>query len=255
MKLNNVLESKNPKFDKPEYISQIYSAEDGDGRFEEVIKECQDGQDVKSEKLNTSLGDIYIFYRGIGKKKKVLLTAGLHGNESIGPKVASMLLSLKEIPPEASVMVVPIMNPDGFKTQSRLNKQNHDSNRYFEDSQNPYKELLEKIKQYNPTICIDLHEWHRNDGAFAYTNIDGIDKEIRKAIEYSGLDISKKTSFHADKADNGIVHHDPKNDKDSLVSWLDKNGYRFILPESKAEADPWSQITYYKKIIDLAFTI
>lgn len=254
MKLSCFYEGKHPKYNKPNYISDIYDSTDGESRFKEVIDDAKRGSD-RISKHNTSIGGIYVFYAGKGSSKKILVTAGLHGNECIGPKVASMVLSTREIPSEASVMVIPIMNPDGFIGLHRKNAKDEDSNRSFNKAENPYKSIQKAILDFKPTICIDLHEWHESDGCFAYTNIEGLEEKIAEIINYSGMSKTEKKKIHGEKVQSGTIYSDVTKNDGTLIDWLNSKKFRYILPEAKTESDPWSQITYFKLIIDLAFSV
>lgn len=254
MRLNTLFEHTHPKYNKPTYLDEIYDAKDGIGRYKEIIKACREADGVETSSIVSENGKIYIFKTGRGSKKRLLLTSGLHGNECIGPKVSSMLLGLKKIPPEASVMVIPVLNPDGFIGTHRRGKKNNDPNRSFHNIST--NELLDIIKRYDPTICVDLHEFHKNDGAFVYTNIPNIDRHITKIFDVSAMPMTKKNKINGSDVKTGIIMHGKENRNDgTLISWLDENGYKYILPESMSEGDPWSQITFMKLIIDLALSI
>ena len=256
MRLNNIAESESPKYNKPNYIDILYGAKDGKSRYEEIIQDSTSGEYSKAKKVMTSLGGIYIIYIGNGTKKRLLLTSGLHGNECIGPKVSSMFLSLKKIPPEASAMVIPVLNPNGFIGLHRRNGNNADSNRAFRDDDDTYKDIIKHIIEFDPTICVDLHEWHKSDGAFVYTNIVGLDKTIHEIIKDSGLHPTSKKKIKDDEVENGVIVRGKNQAPDgSLADWLAHHNYKYFLPESVTEADPWSQITFYKKIIDLALDL
>lgn len=256
MRIKELIKSDNPKYNKPNYLSEIYDAKDGKGRYKEIIKSCVGSDGVKCSKISTEGGQIYVFKSGKGTSKRLLLTSGLHGNESMGPKVSSMFLSLKKIPSDTSVMVIPIMNPDGFVGSHRRDKTNSDPNRSFKTGSKAYEKLLEAISDFNPTICVDLHEFHEIDGAFVYTNIPKIGKRLAEVFKTCKMPMTKKNKITGDKILNGMALFN-KNDKNdgTLISWLHSQGYRYILPESMAEADPWSQITFLKLIIDLALTV
>lgn len=256
MRIKQLLRSDDPKYNKPNYLSEIYDAKDGKGRYKEVIESCVGSNGVKYSKINTEGGQIYVFKAGNGTSKRLLLTSGLHGNESIGPKVSSMFLSLKEIPSDTSVMVIPVMNPDGFIGAHRRDKTNSDPNRSFNSESKEYNKLLKTILDFDPTICVDLHEFHENDGAFVYTNIPSISKKLNAVYKTCKIPVTKKKKINGDKVMSGMVLYNKKDKNDgTLISWLHSKGYKYILPESMSEADPWSQITFLKLIIDLALTV
>ena len=256
MRIKELLKSDNPKYNKPDYLSEIYGAKDGKGRYKEVLKSCVDSKGVKCSKIRTEGGQIYVFKAGNGTNRRLLLTSGLHGNESIGPKVSSMFLSLKKIPSDTSVMVIPVMNPDGFVGSHRRDKTNSDPNRSFKEKSTKYSKLLEIILGFDPTICVDLHEFHENDGAFVYTNIPSIKKRLTEVFKTSKMPVTKKKEITGDKVVSGMALYNNKDKDDgTLISWLHSKGYKYILPEPIAEADPWSQITFMKLVIDLALTV
>ena len=255
MRIKELIKSENPKYNKPDYLSEIYDAKDGKGRYKEIIKSCIGSKGVKCLKIDTEGGQIYVFKAGKGTDKRLLLTSGLHGNESIGPKVSSMFLSLKKIPSNTSVMVIPVMNPDGFVGSHRRDIKNNDPNRSFKTGSKGYEKILKAISDFDPTICVDLHEYHENDGAFVYTNMSSIGEKLKGVFKACKIPVTKKKDIDGDKVTSGMVLYNRKDKNDgTLISWLHSKGYKYILPESVSEADPWSQITFLKLIIDLAIT-
>lgn len=114
-------------------------------------------------------------------QKFLYLMAGTHGDEVEGVYVLKQLFewlkedhSIKEIP----TIVIPILNPDGYRAQSRVNSQGVDLNRnyptedwsekYTQDKYNPGAEplsepenkFLEKLFQkFHPGLIISFHSW------------------------------------------------------------------------------------------------
>ncbi|MGB1271226.1 MAG: DUF2817 domain-containing protein [Endozoicomonas sp.] len=112
-------------------------------------------------------------------KRFCYLIAGTHGDEPEGVYVLDQLISwLKVSPSEIPMVIIPVLNPDGFAAGSRVNANGVDLNRnlptpnWTEQSRNdqyspgpaPGSEpenryLLSLFQQYPPGFVLTFHSW------------------------------------------------------------------------------------------------
>ncbi len=94
---------------------------------------------------------------------RVLVMSGQHGDE-VSP-VYAMLdlageLSRGGLPPRVRLVLVPVVNPDGFASHRRLNSQGADPNRSWASPTVPETLSVQKlVNRFKPQVVIDLHEW------------------------------------------------------------------------------------------------
>ncbi len=125
--------------------------------------------------------DIPVYKTGPRKEKNIYLMAGTHGDEPEGIYVLEKLFQwLKTIPntDALSLIILPILNPDGVELKTRTNANQVDLNRnyptkdwkptaekerYFpgpkpaSEPENQF--LLELLKTYPPSFIISFHSW------------------------------------------------------------------------------------------------
>ncbi|MAZ48876.1 MAG: hypothetical protein CME65_09950 [Halobacteriovoraceae bacterium] len=139
-----------------------------------IFSELPSGKSVEGN-------EIEVFKSDVSGDKYVYLMAGTHGDEVEGVFVLQKLFewlkedhSLKDIP----LIVLPILNPDGYRMASRVNSQGVDLNRnyptedwsgeYTQDKYNPgsgplsepENVFLDKLfHKYNPGVILSFHSW------------------------------------------------------------------------------------------------
>ncbi|MCF6213446.1 MAG: zinc carboxypeptidase [Flavobacteriaceae bacterium] len=100
---------------------------------------------------------------------KVLMWSQMHGNEATATKVIFDLLNLfnsKDIPDkiaaileQCTVMIIPILNPDGAKAYTRVNAQQIDLNRDAVALEAVESQLLRQtLNSFKPHYCFNLHD-------------------------------------------------------------------------------------------------
>lgn len=125
--------------------------------------------------------EIEAYKTDVSSKKYLYLMAGTHGDEVEGVYVLKQLFdwlkeehSLNDLP----IIVVPILNPDGYRASSRVNAHAVDLNRNYptenwssefkKDKYNPGPEplsepenlfLSELFKKFKPGFIISFHSW------------------------------------------------------------------------------------------------
>jgi hypothetical protein len=97
----------------------------------------------------------------------VLMWSQMHGNESTTTKgVLDLLNALRlgyadadEILREISLVVIPILNPDGAKAYTRENANGVDINRDAQGRTQPESAVLREVfERYKPDFCFNLHD-------------------------------------------------------------------------------------------------
>jgi len=131
---------------------------------------------------NSVLGQPIEVFKTPGKAAKyTYLVAGCHGDEVEGVYVLKELfewLKSEHQLPDHPLIIIPILNPDGYQSGTRVNAQGVDLNRncpaddwsaeFTEDKYNPGKEplsepenkfLMKLMDQYHPELVISFHSW------------------------------------------------------------------------------------------------
>jgi len=112
---------------------------------------------------------IYKIKIGAGKKK-ILIWSQMHGNETTGTKAIFDLINYFSNPldqintrntilKECTIIIIPILNPDGAVLYTRENAQKIDLNRDAVDLNAPESKLLNSILyKFKPDFCFNLHD-------------------------------------------------------------------------------------------------
>jgi len=100
-------------------------------------------------------------------KRKILMWSQMHGNESTTTKAIFDLCNLfaeskheviKEILNACTIVVIPILNPDGAKAYTRLNANEVDLNRDAQELSQPESKVLRALfNEFKPDFCFNLH--------------------------------------------------------------------------------------------------
>lgn len=98
--------------------------------------------------------------------KKILIWSQMHGNESTTTKAVFDLLNsffqnndeFKYILEGCEICVIPMLNPDGAKSYTRLNANEVDLNRDAQDLSQPESVVLRAVfDDFKPDFCFNLH--------------------------------------------------------------------------------------------------
>lgn len=110
---------------------------------------------------------IYSVKLGTGAKK-ILIWSQMHGNESTGTKAVFDLFNcfsaisdsyLSKILSECTLLIVPMLNPDGALQYTRVNGKGVDLNRdAVARSAKESKLLRSVLESFNPQFCFNLHD-------------------------------------------------------------------------------------------------
>lgn len=118
-----------------------------------VIGNSEEGRSIYSIKIGTG-------------EKKVLLWSQMHGNESTTTKALIDCINLFQtntilpntILSECTLLIIPILNPDGAERYTRLNANKIDLNRDAMDLSQSESRVLRKVyDDFKPDFCFNLH--------------------------------------------------------------------------------------------------
>lgn len=115
--------------------------------------------------IGKSSNDLPILSLKLGKGPiKILIWSQMHGNESTSTKALFDCLSFfdkydSDIFSKVTLMIIPILNPDGALNYTRENINNIDLNRDAKSlSQIESNILRDLYSQFNPSFCFNLHD-------------------------------------------------------------------------------------------------
>ncbi|NER16719.1 M14 family metallopeptidase [Spongiivirga citrea] len=119
------------------------------------------------EEVGKSVLDNPIFKLTVGTGKiKILMWSQMHGNESTTTKaVFDFLNYLKgynkltdEILERCTIVIIPMLNPDGAEAFTRVNANEIDLNRDAQDLSQPESLVLKAVfEEFKPDFCFNLH--------------------------------------------------------------------------------------------------
>lgn len=123
---------------------------------------------IKTEGYSENSRPIYSMRLGTGKKK-VLIWSQMHGNESTTTKACFDLLNacrdqfglkvLEEIMGSCTILLLPVLNPDGATAYTRKNANQTDLNRDASDLSQKESRVLNKVfHAFSPDFCFNLHD-------------------------------------------------------------------------------------------------
>jgi protein MpaA len=118
-------------------------------------------------------------------RRRLYLSAGIHGDEPAGPLAMLTLLRENQWPTDADLWLCPCLNPTGFPLNSRENAQGIDLNRDYLDRRSTevqaHLRWLETQPEFERAIC--LHEDWEADGFYCYElNLSGFPSSADKII-------------------------------------------------------------------------
>lgn len=126
------------------------------------------------------------------KSRKMLLTAGVHGDEPAGIEAVLHLLESESrtMLKDFSLTIVPCVNPSGYVDNTRENRQGADINRSFEEDSVAEVRLIKDLLQGQQIDCfVDLHEDWEAKGFYLYEgrrDKNWIGPDIIRAVEEIG---------------------------------------------------------------------
>lgn len=208
-----------------------------------IFKELKPGSSVEGTEIPA--------YRSEIKAEKYLyLLAGTHGDEVEGVYVLEKLFEwIKEQDDlEVPIVVIPILNPDGYRESRRVNSHCVDLNRnmpssdwsaeYKKEKYNPGSDagsevenqfLIKLLEKFKPALTISIHSWK------PFLNYNGNIRDITEFLhKYNGYpiddDIGYKTTgslgtYIPEKFKTGVLTFElpPISDTQSLQDIWEEN--------------------------------
>ncbi len=151
---------------------------------------------------------IYNIKTGSGPTK-VLIWTQMHGNESTGTKAICDLLSFltdnkddiaNEILLNCTISIIPILNPDGAETYTRVNANGIDLNRDAVDLvARESKVLRNELDTFQPDFCFNLHDQRTIFG------VEGTENPATLSFLAPSEEVSRKVTKGRIKTMNVIV--------------------------------------------------
>jgi len=153
---------------------------------------------------------------------RIYISTGIHGDEPAGPLAMRQLLQENPWPENATLSLIPCLNPTGFRLNRRENDEGVDLNREYLNTKAP--ETLAHIdwlvRQPSFDFCLCLHEDWESDGFYVYElNPDNCpslaDHVVAQVAEVCPIDLSE--IIEGRPAQNGIIR--PSVDPRSRPQW------------------------------------
>ena len=177
----------------------------------------------------------YKFILGKDNPRRLLISAGIHGDEPSGfETICSFLESgrYQTYLDEWEITILPCINPYGFEYNKRENNDNKDLNRLFKELLPPSEVQLAKtiIKPSYFDLTIELHEDCDSEGYYLFqksNNPNGLKIGIKiiKTLQKI-IPINLNKSIDTMPAEHGIIHR-LKNIED--MEWWPMAGYSFAM--------------------------
>lgn len=103
-------------------------------------------------------------------RKRIYISAGIHGDEPAGPLACLRLMQENRWPPSAEIFLLPCLNPLGFILNQRGNAEGIDLNRDYRNPKTAEARMhiawLERQPQFDLYLC--LHEDWESHGFYVY---------------------------------------------------------------------------------------
>jgi hypothetical protein len=172
--------------------------------------------DIQWDRKNVPI--IKILFRSKPENPRVLLSAGIHGDEPAGPhSVLSLLHSSKESPffsllQKINLDLLPLINPSGFEKNTRENIDKIDLNREFAKGHPAFEVrlLMDDLRHKRYDLSVEFHEDIDARGFYLYEHFpdmkDPFAPPIISRLEAEGLTILKDPIIEGMPAQNGIIH-------------------------------------------------
>ena len=148
-------------------ITKIKSSLDGVGRWVRL-------GEVSDSITSYSVEKIIL---GEGNPKRVLISAGIHGDEPAGVETICSFIEKKEYSKylqEWEMILVPCINPFGFEVNIRTNHEGLDLNRKFKSTDPPPEVIFaQNLFDSSFDLAIELHEDVDSSGYYFFHSSSG----------------------------------------------------------------------------------
>jgi murein peptide amidase A len=162
--------------------------------------------------------------RDEAKRRRIYLSAGIHGDEPAGPLAALRLLQENQWPENAELWFCPCLNPAGFDLNRRENAGGKDLNRDYRHLETAevraHIAWLERQPQFD--LCLCLHEDWESQGFYVYE----LNPENRPSLAEAMIariakvcPIDPSALIEGREASNGIIR--PNLDPATRPQWAE----------------------------------
>jgi len=152
---------------------------------------------------------------GVNNPRRVLISAGIHGDEPAGIEAICTFLEngrYKVHLDQWEITILPCINPYGFENDTRESHENKDLNRLFKDHKPPHEVQLAK-SVFLPSyfdISIELHEDCDSHGYYLFqksNNPNGHEIGVKIIEALKGIiSINFDKAIENMPADKGVIH-------------------------------------------------
>lgn len=156
------------------------------------------------------------------RRRRIYLSAGIHGDEPAGPLAVRQLLQENRWPDHADIWLCPCLNPTGFLRHTRANAQGIDLNRQYLHLEaaetRAHIEWLQRQPSFDVAIC--LHEDWEAHGFYLYElNPDSRPSQAEEIIQRVSAvcPIDPSSEIEGRPAQGGIIR--PSVDPRSRPEW------------------------------------
>ncbi|WP_121665357.1 DUF2817 domain-containing protein [Mesonia aquimarina] len=133
------------------------------------INQLKDLAEFEVDEIGLSVNKESIFSIKLGRgKTKIFMWSQMHGNESTTTKaVLDLLLTfqhkkyspIQEFLENCTLLIIPVLNPDGLTSYTRVNANNVDLNRDAINLSQPESKILQRVfNSFHPDFCFNLHD-------------------------------------------------------------------------------------------------
>lgn len=146
---------------------------------------------------------------------RILIAAGIHGDEPAGPHaILSLLQTFPTGWPELSryhIEIVPLINPTGFDRRQRTNWQGIDLNRTFGSASPPaeIRALMHDYRRRRIDLFVDFHEDVDTPGFYLYElapeEQESLGRPVLKALHESGFPVNTSAIIEGMPAQEGLI--------------------------------------------------
>lgn len=170
----------------------------------------------------TAEGETYELMRtvhGRGAPRRVLLSAGIHGDELAGVETLSEFLQTRasaKFVQRWEITVLPCINPWGYEHDTRENCDTYDLNREFNSMHAPQEVLfVQSVLRERFDLSVELHSDSDSTGYYLYeTSQPGVEigHRILDRVHFS-MPINLESKIDGKSANAGVImrHREPGN--------------------------------------------
>ena len=177
-------------------------------------------------------------HRRRGEETSIVLVAGIHGDEPAGWS------TLKAFKGDPRIATIDVGNHSGKRTQD-----GEDLNRQFGTEDEP-PDVLDTVRDANPSLVIDLHEDTSSDGAYAYCS-PSIAARV-KAVFRKAKGMPKAKSVEGDKAEEGVIYKGRNPKPGTLEIALESMGTPYCTIETPVVGHTLKErIAFQTKVVNM----